>query len=165
MADDKGSELSMGAGKKGFIIAGIVCLAIIGIILLINCLNKESYSQPKKRIITTFPSWNPDKLDSFEATSKTSKKVVNPYSDWGTYIKNGTLTKDIIQNHNQFVDERIKNKDERTGGTFSPDMHDSYDPTDWVGLRRPQAVPTDVSKQVPDIDTSLFAEKSTLSWN
>jgi len=50
------------------------------------------------------------------------------------------------------------------GSTWTPDMHMSYDPISWGGLRRPQAVAVCNPTQVPDVDYNLYNTESTFNW-
>ena len=98
----------------------------------------------------------------------TSNNGENPYGEgnrsFQDYLKQGLVDPAMYYNHQNFVQDRLSNKVHWTGSTISFDMHDSYDPIDWQGLRRPVAVPVCNPTQVPDIDYSLYEKNQPAIW-
>jgi hypothetical protein len=76
------------------------------------------------------------------------------------------LDPQVVKNHAEYTADRKRNPNTTniTGPTWSPDYHMSYDPIPWIGLRRPQNVPVCNPTQVPDVDTALYEDCSSLSW-
>jgi len=70
-----------------------------------------------------------------------------------------------IQNHRQFISDRMAHPEVWTGATYSPDRHDTYDPVPWRGLGRPQRVPVNAPDQVPDIDLQQYACRQKFRWD
>jgi hypothetical protein len=81
-----------------------------------------------------------------------------PGMDFKEWVASQSVDSQVIANHASFVKDRTKNGENIVGRTYSPDMHDSYNPTPWIGLRRPERVPICNPTQVPDIDISLYRE-------
>lgn len=83
-----------------------------------------------------------------------------PNMDYKEYVGSQAVDDKVIENHLQFVRDRKGLGPEGefiTGRTYSPDSHDSYDPTPWMGIRgRPQYVQQCNPTQVPDVDTNLY---------
>jgi Sec-independent protein translocase protein TatA len=75
-----------------------------------------------------------------------------PGMDYKAFMASQELDPEIVKNHSAFVAERQG----FTGRTFTPDSHDSYDPTPWVGLRRPEYVKVCSPKQEVDVDENLY---------
>ena len=91
------------------------------------------------------------------------------YKDW---VASQAVDPQVLRNHAEFVKNRttgeLSNSQNITGRTYTPDMHTSYDPIAWQGLRRPQALPAGTycnPDQVSDMDHSLFAQKPSLVWD
>lgn len=88
-----------------------------------------------------------------------------PGADFKDYLTSQAVDNSVIANHAEFVRDRQKFGNV-TGRTYSPDSHDSYDPTPWIGIRgRPQNVPFGNPDQVPDVDFSLYADKQRVTWS
>jgi hypothetical protein len=84
------------------------------------------------------------------------------YKDW---VAAQSVDPAVVKNHAEFVSDRARLREGNLlGSTYSPDMHMSYDPISWGGLRRPQAVPVCNPTQVPDVDYNLYNTESTFSW-
>jgi hypothetical protein len=84
------------------------------------------------------------------------------FKDW---VTSQSVDPQVLKNHAEFVRDRISDNPQNiTGRTYSPDMHDSYDPIPWVGLRRPQAVPVCNPTQVPDVDYNLYESRPKFTW-
>ena len=84
------------------------------------------------------------------------------YKDW---VTSQSVDPQVLKNHAEFVKDRISDNPQNiTGRTYSPDMHDSYDPIFWIGLRRPQAVPVCNPTQVPDTDYNLYETRPKFTW-
>lgn len=85
------------------------------------------------------------------------------YKDW---IAAMGVDPQVVQNHNEFVKDRLDTNAYWTGRTYSPDSHDSYDPIPWVGIKgRPQWVRQCDPTQVPDVDENLFPKQQKLVWS
>ncbi len=88
-----------------------------------------------------------------------------PGADFNDYLTSQGVDSSVIANHAEFIKDRQKFGNV-TGRTYSPDSHDSYDPTPWIGIRgRPQNVPYGNPDQVADVDRSLYADKQKLTWS
>lgn len=84
------------------------------------------------------------------------------FKDW---VTSQSVEPQVLINHANFIKSNKDNTSQvKTGRTYSPDSHDSYDPLPWQGLRRPRAVPVASPTQVPDVDYSLYETKSTIKW-
>jgi hypothetical protein len=95
--------------------------------------------------------------------------AVNPFgapdADYGDYIARTSIDDQVYKNHGEFVkDQNSSLGSNKTGGTYSPDSHDSYDPIPWIGLRRPQNVPYCNPDQVADVNRDLYSDCNTLKW-
>lgn len=88
-----------------------------------------------------------------------------PGADFKDWVASQAVDLQVIKNHAEYVSDRDATTTQNiTGRTFSPDAHDSYDPIPWVGLRRPQAVPTCNPTQVPDVDYNLYEKDAKFTW-
>ncbi len=80
--------------------------------------------------------------------------------DYKEYVTSQAVSRDVVNNHQEFLKDRVPfgNKGSlfTSGRTYSPDSHESYDPTKWQGLYRPRYVPVCNPTQVTDTDYDLF---------
>ena len=87
-----------------------------------------------------------------------------PGADYKDWIAMQAVDPQVVQNHAEFVEDRVRQGANWTGRTYSPDSHESYDPLPWQGLRRPQAVPICNPTQVPDVNPGTYAKDATFTW-
>lgn len=88
-----------------------------------------------------------------------------PGADFKDWVTSQAVDLQVIKNHAEYVADREATTTQNiTGKTFSPDSHDSYDPIPWIGLRRPQAVPTCNPTQVPDVNYDLYEKSAKFTW-
>lgn len=88
-----------------------------------------------------------------------------PGADFKDWVAAQSVDLQVVKNHAEYVADRESTTTQNiTGRTYSPDAHDSYDPIPWVGLRRPQAVPTCNPTQVPDVNYDLYEKDPKFTW-
>lgn len=103
-----------------------------------------------------------DENDKFEYAIHEFGEPGMEFKDW---VASQAVDAQVFKNHAEFVKDRFTDNNRLiTGRTYSPDSHSSYDPIPWIGLRRPQAVPTCNPTQVPDLDYNLFESRPTFTW-
>jgi hypothetical protein len=82
--------------------------------------------------------------------------------DYVTYARSIAVDDDVVNNHRDWVSNRLSNNQNWTGRTMMAQDWENSDNTNWQGIRgRPQAVPIDKRsrKQIIDIDETQFPTK------
>lgn len=86
------------------------------------------------------------------------------YRDW---VATQAVDPATVKNHAEFVKDRVGNdwKQFMTGRTFAMPDHESYQPTNWIGIRgRPTRVAVCNPTEVTDDDVGFFPESQKVTW-
>lgn len=86
--------------------------------------------------------------------------------DFKDYITGLAVDQQVVKNHTEFVKDRVNGTDQNIlGKTYAMPDEIETDSTPWMGLRRPQAVPTDGNtQQLTDNSDYGYTKKATFSW-
>lgn len=146
---------------------GFLIFIILLVIVLIYTRGKKCIAKHVKPAPTKPASSTTEKLTTIEPDNKQhdASEISHDEGDYSEWIASQAVDRQVIKNHSDFVKDRLTNDTQNTiGRTYSPDSHMSYDPTPWLGLRRPQAVKVDNPTQVVDVDYDLYSKKPTFTW-
>ena len=87
-------------------------------------------------------------------------------NDWAEVQKASALDDKVYDNHNKFLHDAKKKGVIRTSQPRYYDQHVPEPIIEWKGFYRPQKVPIrGNSKQIPDVDTSSYANRRTFDIN
>lgn len=91
---------------------------------------------------------------------------MSPNQDFKDYITGLAVDQQVVKNHTEFVKDRVNGTDQNIlGKTYAMPDEIETDSTPWMGLRRPQAVPTDGNtQQLTDNSDYGYTKKATFSW-
>lgn len=91
---------------------------------------------------------------------------MSPSQDFKDYITGLAVDQQVVKNHTEFVKDRVNGTDQNIlGKTYAMPDEIETDSTPWMGLRRPQAVPTDGNTtQLTDNSEYGYTTKPTFSW-
>jgi hypothetical protein len=87
-------------------------------------------------------------------------------ADFTDYIMGQAVDQQVQKNHTEFVKDRMGGASQLiTGRTYAIADEIETDSTPWMGLRRPQAVPTDGNtQQVTDNNPYGYSAEPTFTW-
>lgn len=87
------------------------------------------------------------------------------YKDW---VTSQSVDQQVLKNHAEFVKDRLgDNTQNITGRTFALGELEAQQ-INYVGLRRPEAIPVTQgvnTAQIPDVNSDWFATKPTFTWS
>jgi hypothetical protein len=89
-------------------------------------------------------------------------------NDYVTFARSMAVDSDTLDNHAEWVKNRLRSDQNWTGRTFAMSDWETTDDTNWIGIRGPPAaVPIDRSrqKQVLDVDETKFPTKRRFTIN
>ncbi len=85
------------------------------------------------------------------------------FKDW---VASQAVDSQVIKNHAEFVKDRLGNDSQNiTGRTWAVPDDIEVDQVPWVGLRRPEAVPTCNPTQVPDTNYNWYLNQPKFTWS
>jgi hypothetical protein len=89
-----------------------------------------------------------------------------PGLDFKDWVTSQSVDTQVIQNHANFVKDRLGNDSQNiTGRTYAMGELES-DQVTWVGIRgRPQAVPVCNPTQVADVNYDWYSAKPKITWS
>lgn len=88
-----------------------------------------------------------------------------PGIDFKDWVTAQAVDAQVIKNHSDFTKDRSAGGTQNmTGRTYAPRAEIETEQTDWIGLRRPEAVPIGNPTQVADINYNKFAKSPTFTW-
>lgn len=95
-----------------------------------------------------------------------SEGFMSPVTDFKDYIAGLAVDGQVLKNHNEFVKDRLDNTNQNiTGRTYAFPDDIETDSTPWMGLRRPQAVPTDGNTaQLTDNNPNGYTQTPSFTW-
>ena len=80
--------------------------------------------------------------------------------DYREFVASKTLDSKTVDNHNEFVKDRMDKYGNWTGRTMAMPDWEEPDQIKWIGIRgRPQGVPVRNPDQVPDINYDWYSKK------
>jgi hypothetical protein len=122
-------------------------------------LARSKSSRPKmlkktiKNDYSTF--YDPESQDAFNPTVGAINDGYGNRVDWKDYIATQAIGADVVKNHQGFVQDVLANNRGLRRPTMV-DSHESFEPTAWTGLRRPERIPLNEPGSLVDSGNEKF---------